>query len=328
MLYAVKFRNNKHGDGRALVVENLTGRCGELIGAPVGEVAVIEVNESLVGGGLVTLHDGTPAEDGLQHESRWVETYGDRKGIEYVAQNRAGLGALQVLYSWLLCTADHQLLYRDEPPYDVLSVDHSEMLPGSVGSWSQTSCRRMQITWSSTHSSPRQASGRPIGRRPRGPARGCLRDRFLAGRMKTVRVPVLHAKWPPFSLRKLELGPIRFESAWYKLFHGHEDEIVYCGCTLEDGTWVGGYLKSYSTEVQETADRELILVAPIRLRPAEMDTAVGFDPSAFVVSARRLMFLDVRYLEEGADFWEIERALDEANRQEQQGPEQSEGPTQ
>jgi hypothetical protein len=151
---------------------------------------------------------------------------------------------------------------------------------------------------------------------------------FLAGRMKTVRVPVLHAKWPPFSLRKLELGPIRFESAWYKLFHGHEDEIVYCGCTLEDGTWVGGYLKSYSTEVQETADRELILVAPIRLRPAEMDTAVGFDTSAFVVSARRLMFLDVQYLEEGADLWEIERALDEANRQEQQGPEQSEGPTQ
>lgn len=134
-LYAVKFRNNKHGDGRALVAEHVAGRCGALIGAPVAEVALINVGEHLVSGGVVTLQDGTPVVDGVQHGSRWVEPYGDRKGIEYVDANREALGALQVLYSWLLCTSDHQLLYRDEPPHDVISVDHSEMLPGSAGGW-------------------------------------------------------------------------------------------------------------------------------------------------------------------------------------------------
>jgi hypothetical protein len=131
----VKFRNNRHGDGRALVAEHLTGRCGALLAAPVGEVALIEVGDDLVRDGLVLLGDGTPAESGAQHGSRWVEPYGDRKEIQYVDENRTGLGALQVLYSWLLCTGDHQLLYRDDPPHDVLSVDHSEMLPGQVGEW-------------------------------------------------------------------------------------------------------------------------------------------------------------------------------------------------
>lgn len=134
-LYAVKFQNNKHGDGRALVAEHLAGRCGDLIGAPVGKVSLIDVGEYLVGGGLITLQDGMPVVSGLQHGSRWEEPYGDRKDIQYVDENHERLGVLQVLYTWLLCTADHQLLYRDDPPHDVLSVDHSEMLPGPVGAW-------------------------------------------------------------------------------------------------------------------------------------------------------------------------------------------------
>jgi hypothetical protein len=135
-LYAIEFRNNAHGDGRALVAEHLAGRCGSLLGAPVAEIAVISVSNDLVRDGLVVLAgDGRQAESGLQHGSRWVQPFGDRKGIEYIEENRTRLGALQVLYSWLLCTADHQLLYRDEPPHDVLSVDHSEMLPGAVGGW-------------------------------------------------------------------------------------------------------------------------------------------------------------------------------------------------
>ena len=142
---------------------------------------------------------------------------------------------------------------------------------------------------------------------------------FRAGRLKTLRVPTLHAKWPPITLRKIEMGPIRFESTWYTLFHGHEDELVYCSCTLEDGTWVGGYLKSFSTEVEESADRELLLVAPIRFRPAGLEKAALIDTSAFVVSARRLMFMDVQYLEGDVDPWEIERGFEGATNDSRSG---------
>lgn len=38
-LYAVKFRNNDHGDGRAVFTEQVVGLLGQRIGAPVPEVA-------------------------------------------------------------------------------------------------------------------------------------------------------------------------------------------------------------------------------------------------------------------------------------------------
>jgi hypothetical protein len=82
------------------VSEHLAGRCGALVGAPVADVALISLSDDLVEDGLVVLgRDGRQAESGLQHGSRWVEPYGDRKGIEYVEENRTRLGALQVLYS-------------------------------------------------------------------------------------------------------------------------------------------------------------------------------------------------------------------------------------
>lgn len=105
--------------------------------------------------------------------------------------------------------------------------------------------------------------------------------------------------WPPsFRLESIEWGPIRFESAWYKMFHGHEDELVYCSCTLEDGSWVGGYLKSFSTEVEETADRDLVITPPILYRPVGSNEEVQWPTSAVIVSARRIMLLDVQYVDQ------------------------------
>jgi hypothetical protein len=133
-LYCVKFVNNTHGDGRALVAEHLAGRCGKLIDAPVGAVALVNVPTHLTKG--VTLTDGTTAvEAGIQHATRWRHSFSDKQGIAYTGQNRRRLGALQVLYTWVLCTGDHQLIYANADPFEVLSVDHSEFLPGSAGQW-------------------------------------------------------------------------------------------------------------------------------------------------------------------------------------------------
>jgi hypothetical protein len=96
----------------------------------------------------------------------------------------------------------------------------------------------------------------------------------------------------------LRLGPILFESAWYRRFHGFPDETIYCGCALDDGSWIGGYLLEFSTEVKETADRDLVLTAPLRLQEPESHEVVDLENvSAVVVSARRLIRLDVAYLD-------------------------------
>lgn len=133
-LFCVKFHNNKHGDGRALVAEHIVGRCGKLIVAPVGAVALVAVSAHLSIG--VTLTDGTPVVPGIHHGTRWMDGYGDRDGVQHVDENRESLGALEVLYTWMMCSGDHQLIYSTGTPSTVASVDHSQFLPGGgPGAW-------------------------------------------------------------------------------------------------------------------------------------------------------------------------------------------------
>ena len=43
----------------------------------------------------------------------------------------------------------------------------------------------------------------------------------------------------------------------------------YVGCELIDGSYLSGYIYAYSTEVEETPDRDIVLVASITYLPAE-----------------------------------------------------------
>lgn len=96
-------------------------------------------------------------------------------------------------------------------------------------------------------------------------------------------------RWP-------SIGSIRFESAWYKAFHYFPGHAIYCGCELEDGSWVGGYLSSFNTDVEDNADRELMLTRA-RYRGPKGGKVVQLPGVGFViVSARRLVRLDVSYL--------------------------------
>ncbi len=88
-------------------------------------------------------------------------------------------------------------------------------------------------------------------------------------------------------------------SAWYHAFdEGPEDAGVYVGCDLQDGSYVGGLLDWYSTEVQETADRDFVIAEPITYRSADSqeDRMIeGF--SRLVLSARDVARLYVSYID-------------------------------
>lgn len=99
------------------------------------------------------------------------------------------------------------------------------------------------------------------------------------------------------SLRLRAIGTISNYSAWYRLMHVPADAVVYCGCQMEDASWLGGYLYSFNTDVKETGDRELILRPPISYRAEGSDEVVELaDVSAVTVSASRILFLQVSYL--------------------------------
>jgi hypothetical protein len=133
-LYAVKFRSNPYGNGRAIFTEQVVALLGQLIGAPVPEVRLVRVTDELLA--LLSLDfNGQPATSGLQHGSMWQDNFSDRDGLSHVDQNRSAFGALRLLYSWLFCAGDHQFIYRNATPHDVLSVDHSCFLPDSTA-WS------------------------------------------------------------------------------------------------------------------------------------------------------------------------------------------------
>jgi hypothetical protein len=96
-------------------------------------------------------------------------------------------------------------------------------------------------------------------------------------------------------------------SAWYHVFEeGPDDASVYVGCELKDGTYFGGTLEWYSTEVAETADRDVVLAAPITLRPADGKPREIEDVSRLVISARELSRVYVSYVAEPRDSASVE----------------------
>lgn len=138
--YAVKFRGTPHGDGRGIFTEQVVALFGRLMGAPVPEVRLVTVTAELLAPLNIDL-GGRPAEPGLQHGSCWAEGFSDRSDfLRYPDRNREGFGALRLLYSLLVCPNDHQVIYRNAEPHDVLSVDHGLFLPGS-SSWTATGLR-------------------------------------------------------------------------------------------------------------------------------------------------------------------------------------------
>jgi hypothetical protein len=109
------------------------------------------------------------------------------------------------------------------------------------------------------------------------------------------RVPGLRWLTPP-------TNSVTFQSAWWRLFHQHEDSLVHVGCHLDDGSFVSGWLLSYAADYDETGDRELTLSAPVFFRPAGAADGANLDGvGAVAISARRIIDLLVSYVDDSAD---------------------------
>jgi len=94
-------------------------------------------------------------------------------------------------------------------------------------------------------------------------------------------------------------NPVTSQSAWWRLFHQHDDSLIHVGCHLDDGSFVSGWLLSYAADYEESGDRELTLSAPVFFRPAGAPDGVNLDGvGAVAVSARRIVSLLVSYVDD------------------------------
>lgn len=89
------------------------------------------------------------------------------------------------------------------------------------------------------------------------------------------------------------------QSGWWIAFRpgfdaGHE---VHVGCTLDDGSYVSGRLRSYSQVAEDTADRDLVLRAPIKVRPrGATDAQEVRNITLMTISARHIVTMAVTYV--------------------------------
>jgi hypothetical protein len=89
------------------------------------------------------------------------------------------------------------------------------------------------------------------------------------------------------------------QSGWWIAFGpglgaGHE---VHVGCTLDDGSYVSGRLRSYSQVAEDTADRDLVLRPPIKVRPRGAAQAQEVqNVTMMTISARHVVTMAVTYV--------------------------------
>ncbi len=86
------------------------------------------------------------------------------------------------------------------------------------------------------------------------------------------------------------------EPAWWVLFNAQPASRCYVGCTLDDGTYLAGFLYTYSPDSDETADRELTLTGPIEYRATGSADTAELTVGAIAISARKVQYLTVSYL--------------------------------
>lgn len=121
--------------GRVLVNDQIVARLGELIHAPVPNVALIDVPAELVANQAEMAHMMA----GIAHGSQFVENVTERAGFEHavVLENRQRFALLAVLFGWI-GAQDHQFVYSKTGPQLVYSVDHGHFFP-SGPAWTEAS---------------------------------------------------------------------------------------------------------------------------------------------------------------------------------------------
>lgn len=129
--YVVKGEIRGREGERIRTNDHIVGRLGGIIGAPVGEVAVVNLPDELI----LLQPEMAHFHPGLAHGSKWIPDVTERDSIrhERASENRRRFALLAVLYGWA-GAYDRQMIYGDQPPHLVYSVDHGHFFPGNI-SW-------------------------------------------------------------------------------------------------------------------------------------------------------------------------------------------------
>lgn len=109
-----------------------------------------------------------------------------------------------------------------------------------------------------------------------------------------------HRFWLPERVLRWSAPIVVDAPAWHRVFYEEvpDGAAVYVSCELQDGHYIGGQLSWYSTETDETADREIVLAPPLfRVRPdADDDDGIPPQVQRLVISARHIRTLQVIYV--------------------------------
>ncbi|WP_163512221.1 DUF6338 family protein [Fodinicola acaciae] len=123
----------------------------------------------------------------------------------------------------------------------------------------------------------------------------------------TVMTSVAALPWTSRSIRALravravlgERADEPFFSAWTKIFVGQPDAYVHVGCNLDDGSFISGYLDSWTRSSEDLPDRDLTLIGDIKYRaPGDAVVEKCGSVSGAVISARRIVSLMVTYVKD------------------------------
>jgi hypothetical protein len=112
--------------GRAIVNDQILARLGVALGAPIGQPAIIDITDLRA---VESELQHMPA--GTCHGTLRIPDCSDRLWVEHVDEplNRERFARLAVLYGWGHAD-DQQLIYPNQPPHLVYSVDHGHFFPG------------------------------------------------------------------------------------------------------------------------------------------------------------------------------------------------------
>ena len=132
----VKPANNLQG-ARVIVTESVVGRAGALIGAPVCEVAVVQIPAEIAGW---EFRPGARLEPSFAHASLAIDDAQETRALEYRQRddNQRRHAGVLALYDWCW-GGDDQWLYCETDDRKLYSHDHGWYLPEVGPNWSEAS---------------------------------------------------------------------------------------------------------------------------------------------------------------------------------------------
>ena len=86
-------------------------------------------------------------------------------------------------------------------------------------------------------------------------------------------------------------GGLLDTSAWWEMFEVDSRKKKFVSCQLMDGSFISGELYSFSTDCDETEDRELVLLDPLFLAAGAEGDPESMHSDLTSISARRILYM-------------------------------------